>query len=201
MAEKNFLGNTPLLNELADHAQSLASNLLNSNSNFLQINDNNAFEAYIKFKEDDLKGECTDKDHENWISMNGMDNLATLPVNRSRSAGSVNTTERVNFESLKFTKGIDSSTCNLIAFCAAAKSSDATIQICHSTEGNQQKFIEITLTKANVSSVSIIVSDDEASIPMELISLTFQEITMETFDDKGSSTAKFGWNLKENRAK
>ncbi len=194
MAEKD-LTSTPLLEELAGKGESMASELLQSNSSLMQVYDTSAFECYIQFSEDSLKGECTDKAHKDWISVYGLDMAAALPVKRSRSSGSVNSTERVSFDDIKFTKAIDKSTPNLIGFCAAAKTSDATIHICRSLEGKQQVFFEIKLTKSFISSSSIICSDDEASIPMELITLDYDAISVTQKVDN----VEFKWDLKKNK--
>ncbi len=158
MADNGKISDTPITGELAGQAVSKAAELL-------QNTGSTAFECLLRFSDDSLKGESKDKAHTDWIKVYGL-----------CMAGAFNGTERAGLEGIQFTKAIDNSSPNLIACRATGKTSDVTIHICRSLEGKQTVYYEIKLTKAFVSSSRILCFDDQASIPMELISLGYEAI-------------------------
>jgi type VI secretion system secreted protein Hcp len=111
---------------------------------------------------------------------------------------------KASFQDVSFTKWVDSSTPALMIHLAKGTHIPECKLTCRKAGEGQQKYIEITMTKCIVSSVSTGGSGGEDRLT-ENVTLNFAEVNYEYFtqDDKGAtkSAGKFPWSIEANKQK
>lgn len=167
-------------------------------------------DIYVKFSGTDVKGDSTDSKHKDWIEVSAFSHKVDQPKSSSASSTGGLTAERTNHGEMLLTKEIDSSTPKLlmassagtvfktvdIEFFRARGGQDKT-----GTGNSRDQYYTIKLENVVVSSVGQIIG--EAEMPQEVFGLKYSKISWEykksTVEGAAPvTTAKGGWNLKEN---
>jgi type VI secretion system secreted protein Hcp len=148
-----------------------------------------------------IKGETQDKVFK---AKNACDVLAwSWGISQSGSfhAGGGGGSGKANFQDLSFTKWIDKATPALMIAVAKGSHIDECKLTCRKAGEGQQKYIEITMKKCLVSSLSTGGSGGEDKLT-ENVTLNFAEVAFEYYmqDAKGvtASAGKLAWNIEEN---
>ena len=152
---------------------------------------------------DKIKGETQDAAQS---KTNDIDVLAWswgMSQSGSFHTGSGGGAGKVNVQDLSFTKWIDSATPAIQLNCCKGLHIPEVKLIVRKAGETQQKYIEITMKKVIISSVSTGGSGGEDRL-MENVTLNFAEVKFEYFkqDEKGK-TASAGicaWNIEKNEA-
>jgi len=148
-----------------------------------------------------IKGETQDKEFK---SKNACDVLAWswgMSQSGSFHQGGGGGSGKANFQDISFTKYVDKATPALMIAVAKGSHIDECKLTCRKAGEGAQKYIEITMKKCLVSSLSTGGSGGEDRLT-ENVSLNFAEVNFEYFmqDEKGK-TASGGvlkWNIAEN---
>ena len=150
-----------------------------------------------------IKGESQDADY----SAKGACDVLAWSWGMSQSgsfhAGGGGGAGKANFQDLSFTKWVDKATPALMIAVAKGSHIDECKLTCRKAGEGQQKYIEITMKKCLVSSVSTGGSGGEDRLT-ENVTLNFAEVSFEYFlqDTKGSTASggKLAWDISKNTA-
>ncbi|MBE0434854.1 MAG: type VI secretion system tube protein Hcp [Methylomicrobium sp.] len=108
---------------------------------------------------------------------------------------------KVNVQDLSLTKWVDSATPAIWLSCALGEHIDKCVLLVRKAGGKQEKYMEITMEKCMITSVSTGGSGGEDRLT-ENISLNFAKVKLEYFvqDDKGStkSSGDFKYDIEQN---
>ena len=148
-----------------------------------------------------IKGETRDKTQK---SKKDIDILAwSWGVSQSGSfhTGGGGGAGKANFQDLSATKYIDTASHALLKHCSDGTHIDKCVLLCRKAGGKQEKYIEITMEKCMVTSISTGGSGGEDRLT-ENISINFAKIKFEYFeqDDKGAtkSAGEFTYDIEAN---
>jgi type VI secretion system secreted protein Hcp len=147
-----------------------------------------------------IKGETQDKE----FGPKGASDVLAWSWGMSQSgsfhAGGGGGAGKANFQDISFTKYIDKATPALMIAVAKGSHIEECKLTCRKAGEGQQKYIEMTLKKCIVSSLSTGGSGGEDRMT-ENVSLNFAEVTFEYFtqNEKGvtASGGKLAWNIAE----
>ncbi|MEC4748731.1 type VI secretion system tube protein Hcp [Methylomicrobium sp. Wu6] len=108
---------------------------------------------------------------------------------------------KVNIQDISITKWVDKATPAIMLHCCGGTHIPQMVLLCRKAGETQQKYIEITLKKCIITSVSTGGSGGEDRLT-ENVSINFAEVKFEYFmqDDKGvtASAGVCAWNIEEN---
>lgn len=148
-----------------------------------------------------IKGETQDKE---FGPKNACDVLAWswgMSQSGSFHVGGGGGAGKANFQDISFTKYLDKASTALMIAIAKGSHIDVCKLTCRKAGEGQQKYVEITMKKCIVSSLSTGGSGGEDRLT-ENVTLNFAEVSFEYFtqDDKGktASGGKLAWNIAEN---
>lgn len=150
----------------------------------------------------DVKGECKDFEHKEWIEVLswswGASQLGTAGHGTGLGAS------KVNMQDFNFTMHFCAASPELLLSCCSGHHyPEATLVMRKPTgkEGGQAKFLEIKFKDVLVSSYQT--GGAGEGLPVESLSLNFTSVTQEYFtqDQKGAtkSAGKSGWDVKTNK--
>lgn len=156
-----------------------------------------AADMFIKI--DDIKGEAVDPTHGDEIQVLswswGMSQSGTTHIGTGGGAG------KVNVQDLSFTKYVDSSTPNLISFCAGGKHFKSAQLTIRKAGDKPVEYLKIKMIDLIVSNVSTGGSGGEDRIT-ENITLNFAAVqvdyTPQKKDGSAGATATATWNIAKN---
>ncbi len=150
---------------------------------------------------DKIKGETKDKKQKDKGDIDvlawswGMSQQGTFHTGGGGGAG------KVNIQDLSFTKYIDKASAPIQKHCCTGEHIPKVVLLCRKAGGKQEKYIQITLHKCIVTSVSTGGSQGEELLT-ENITLNFAKVEFEYFiqDDKGAtkSGGKNVWDIEAN---
>ena len=158
-----------------------------------------AVNGFVNFG--DIKGESTDKDHKDWVSIMGYHESVTRPFVAPKAGGS--STAPVHSE-FSITKLIDAATPKLYEACATGKHiKEVTIELASAKGGSP--YLQIKLEDVVITSVAN--SSDPAGpvqVPSETVSLTYSAIEYTYTKHKSDGTAAGNvvakWNVAQGAA-
>jgi type VI secretion system secreted protein Hcp len=132
----------------------------------------------------DIKGECEDKNHKNWIeilSWNHGFSQPTTPVRASSGA----TVEKANHTDLSFSKYLDKATDEILSVCWTGKQIPKATLECYRADGdaNPVKYLQIDMEKVIISKYNI-GHGGAGDHPMENIDLSYGKVTYTYLDQK-----------------
>ncbi len=133
-----------------------------------------ASNMYIKF--DDVKGECTDEKHKDWIEVLSWSHSFSQPATSVRgSSGS--TIEKCNHSDLSISKYLDSSTDDILKACWSGKQFEKCTMECFRADGDNVpiKYLSVDLEDIIISNVSV--SGGGGDLPIENYSLAYSKVT------------------------
>lgn len=154
--------------------------------------------AYIKF--DGVDGEAQDKDHKNWSDLLSFNQAIHKP---STGTGVTRRRGDVVLDDIVLVKQLDKSSPKLAeSICKGRVFPKVEIHMTASyTEAGRVTYYSYELKNVLVTSYSVSGAGQSEDIPMEEISLNFEEIkvTYTEFDSKGSSkgNVEYSWKVEE----
>lgn len=161
------------------------------------------FNAFVKFGSD-IKGDCTDADHTDWVQITAFRFNATQPPSVLHKVGH-RTAEAVELSEFEVDKLHDSSTPGLFAsVCSGATIPEVNIELVKSG-GDPLPYTKIKLTDVLVTGV-LHAGDPSGQFqfPMETVKMTFSEIewtfTKQGKDAKGSGNKAAKYNVLTGKA-
>jgi len=137
---------------------------------------------YVKF--DGVDGETMDPAHQGWSTALSFTQAHTGPVSRTSGAAA----GRVTFEGLRVTKELDKASPKLAdGVCKGKVYSTAVIHVTRALGTSRPTYYKYELKNALVSSYRV--SGTDAAVPVEELTLSFEEIkvTYTEYDGKGVS--------------
>ena len=142
-----------------------------------------ASSMFIKF--DKVDGECSDKNHEEWIEILSWNHGFSQPASPLR-ASQGSTVERANHSDFTFNKTLDSATDDLIGACWKGHQFETVdVEVFKSDGGNEPiKYLEINMEDVIISNFSI--SGGGGDLPMENVSLAYGKVTYK-YDPKNKA--------------
>lgn len=150
---------------------------------------------------DKIKGETKDKEQSKNKDVDvlawswGMSQSGSFHTGGGGGAG------KVNIQDLSFTKWVDTATTPIMLHCSQGTHIDKCVLLCRKAGEGQQKYMEITMEKCIITSVSSGGSGGEDRLT-ENVTLNFAKVKVEYFvqDDKGktSSAGEYGWDIEAN---
>ena len=162
-----------------------------------------AFDAFMNLG--DIKGECTDKNHKDWIMITQFDHEITQPPSVTQKTAGGRTAEAVQHSEFKITKLLDSATPKIHeAACKGTHIPEVTIE-CWRAGGDPLKYYEIKLKEVLISGV--VTNGDprgDQGFPTETVSMTYGAIQWTYTKQKPDGTAGGNiaakWNLGQGAA-
>jgi len=155
-----------------------------------------SFNAFVNFG--DIKGESTDKDHKDWVTMTGYEQGVAVP--QHAAAARASTTPQLS--EFKIHKLVDAASPKLYeACCKGTHLPNVTIELYKTGKDRPVKFLSFTMKDVLISSVTAD-AKDESQFPSEVVNLTFGAIEWTYTKLKpdgtaaGDVTAK--WDLNRN---
>ena len=151
--------------------------------------------AFIKF--DGVDGEATDKDHKDWINLLSFQQTISR---ESSTSGSSRARSSAVFEDIVLTKQLDKSSPKIQEAIATGKVYPSVeFELAADYGGSRAVYLKYELKNVMVTSYSISGSADE--VPIEQISLNFEEIKV-TYTENDSSGKSKGnvettWKVEE----
>ena len=147
--------------------------------------------AYIKF--DGIDGEATDRGHDSWINVLSISHSITRNADSSATARS---TGAASFSDLSVTKELDKSSPKLAEAISTGRVIPKVVFDLTSSSGTYLKY---ELKNVMITSYSMSGSADD--VPMEELSLNFEEIKM-TYteygaDGKSKGNVEYSWKVEE----
>ena len=129
----------------------------------------------IFIKIDQVKGECTDNKHKEWIEVLSWSHGFAQPASPMR-ASTGSTIEKANHSDLTLTKYLDSASDDLIGACWKGFQYEKADIECFRSDGDNEpiKYLEINMEDVIIGNYSIGVS--EGSIPVENVSLAYSKV-------------------------
>ena len=160
-----------------------------------------AFDAYLKV--DGIPGECTDDKHKDWVELLSFNYGMDQPVHSQTSAMGAMSAVRVNVHPVRVTKLIDFSSPKLyVACCSGQHIPNVVIEVCRAG-GDKQKYLEIKMNDALVSSVNTGGAARGEDIPTEEVGFNFAKINWTyiklTKEGKPAGNVAGGWDLAANK--
>jgi type VI secretion system secreted protein Hcp len=146
------------------------------------------FNAFVNFG--DIKGECTDKDHKDWVMIDRYEHHITQPASVTQKTAGGRSAEAVQFEELKLHKMIDASSPKLSeACCKGTGIPEITIELWRAG-GDPLKYYQLKVKDAMISSVKQDGSPtSSAQFPVEVVGIVFGSIEWTYTKQKPDGTA------------
>ena len=152
--------------------------------------------AYIKF--DGVDGEATDSDHKDWINLLSFQQSMAQP--ESSATGATRRRGDVIMEDIMISKELDKASPKIAESVATGKVYPLVeFELLADYGGSRATYLKYELKNVMVTSYSISGSANE--VPMEQISLNYEEIKV-TYTENDSSgkpkgTVEYSWNVQE----
>src|SRR5260370_8689624 len=103
-----------------------------------------AFNAFANFG--DIKGECTDKDHKDWVMILKYDHAITQPPSVSQKTAGGRSAEEVTHSEFSIVNLLDAATPKLHEPTSKGTHlPEVVIEVCHAREAKPDKYIEYKL--------------------------------------------------------
>ena len=162
-----------------------------------------AFDAFMNLG--DIKGECTDKNHKDWIMITSFDHEITQPPSVTQKTAGGRTAEAVQHSEFTVVKMLDSATPKIHeAACKGTHIPEVTIE-CWRAGGDPLKYYEIKLKEVLVSGVTTNGNPKgDHGFPTETVRMTYGAIQWTYTKQKPDGTAGGNiaakWNLAQGAA-
>jgi type VI secretion system secreted protein Hcp len=152
-----------------------------------------AMDGYIQIG--DIKGECAEDKHKEWINIRDLKFGVNLPIIGFKSEGEANISDRGNFYDIYFGKGVDKTTPKLLeAVAKATLFEKVIIEMCQTLNNVHDVFLKLTLEKVYITSVRDSLAG--GSIMSESVGLNFGKMTM-TCKPLDMESGKFGGQIEK----
>ena len=163
-----------------------------------------AFNAFVNFG--DIKGECTDKDHKDWVMIQGFEHGVMQPPSVTQKSAGGRSAEEVNHREFTITKLLDASTPKLYeAACKGTHIPEVTIELWRAGGDKPVKYMETKLKEVLVSGVhSNGDPTGSAQFPTETVNLVYGAIewtyTKQKPDGSAAGNVAAKWNVAQGAA-
>ncbi len=162
-----------------------------------------AFNAFANFG--DIKGECTDKDHKDWVMITKYEHKVIQPASTNQKTAGGRSAEAVEFSEFDVYKLMDAASPKLYeAACKGTHIPEVSIELWRAG-GDPVKYMEIKLKEVLISGVihsADPTGDDQ--FPIEIVKMTFGaiEFTYTKQDAKGKASGNVAtkWNVAQGAA-
>ncbi len=151
---------------------------------------------------DDIKGESTDKGHENWIEILSFNWGVSQMASGSASSSGGGSSQRADFQDLSIVKELDSSSPLLNKACWGGQHiGKVTLELNRAAGEKRQKYMEYVMENVIISSVSI--GGGGGGVPTESVTFNYGKITT-TYTKQarkgggGAGEVPAGWDLEGN---
>jgi type VI secretion system secreted protein Hcp len=142
----------------------------------------------IYMKYGDIKGEVTAKGHEHWIEVNSFQWGVGRGISSPTGASGDRESSAPSVSEITVTKGLDSSSVNLLQEALAGEGKKVTLDFCKTDKNELVKYLSFELENTMISGYSASSGGDR---PQESLSLNFTKISMtETGSDAAGSTGQ-----------
>jgi type VI secretion system secreted protein Hcp len=147
-----------------------------------------AFNAFANFG--DIKGECTDKDHKDWVMITRYVHEIAQPASVTQKTAGGRSAEAVQFAEFQVHKLIDAASPKLAeACCKGTHIPEITIELWRAG-GDPVKYLEIKLKENMISRVLHDATPaSDAQFPTEMIGIVFGAIEYTYTKQKPDGTA------------
>src|SRR5262245_49952345 len=147
-----------------------------------------AFNGFVNFG--DIKGESTDKDHKDWVTILSFDHAIRQPASVTQKSAGGRAAEEADHSPFSITKLLDAATPKLYeAACKGTHIPEVTIE-CWRAGGDPVKYYEIKLKEVLISGV---VSNGhpkgDSGFPTETVKMTYGAIEWTYTKQKPDGTA------------
>jgi type VI secretion system secreted protein Hcp len=162
-----------------------------------------AFNAFANFG--DIKGESTDKDHKDWVSILSYDHGVAQPASVTQKSAGGRSAEAVNHSEFTITKLVDAATPKLYeAACKGTHIPEVTIELWRAG-GDPLKYMEVKLKEVLISGVYA--NGDPAGqhgFPTETVKMVYGAIewtyTKQKPDGTAGGNVAAKWNVSQGAA-
>jgi len=158
-----------------------------------------AFNAFANFG--DIKGECTDKDHKDWVMITSYKQSVTQPPSVTQKTAGGRSAEAATFSEFSITKLMDAATPKLFeAACKGTHLKEVDIELLRAGGDSPVKYMVIKLKEVLISGV-IHDADPkgDSQFPSETINMTYGAIeytyTKQKPDGTASGNVAAKWNV------
>ena len=148
-----------------------------------------AFNGFVNFG--DMKGECTDKDHKDWVTIVKYDHAITQPASVTQKSAGGRAAEEADHGTFNIVKLIDAATPKLNeATCKGTHIPEVTIELWRAGGDKPVKYMEYKLKEVLISGV--IANGDPTGpdqFPTETVQMSYGAIewTYTKQDEKGAA--------------
>lgn len=162
------------------------------------------FNAFVNFG--DIKGECTEKDHKDWVAATKVSFKVTQPPSTTQQTAGGRTAEAVEFSEFVIDKLVDKASPKLFeAACKGVHIPEVTIDYTRAGGDAPVKYLEIKLKEVLISGVEHNGDPTTAyQFPVETIRMTFGAIektyTQQKADGKAGGNVAAKWNVSQGAA-
>jgi type VI secretion system secreted protein Hcp len=162
-----------------------------------------AFDAFVNFG--DIKGECTDKNHKDWVMITSYTQSVTQPASVTQKTAGGRSAEAAHFSEFSIEKLIDAATPKLFeACCKGTHLKEVDIELVRAG-GDPVKYMEIKLKEVLISGVIHHAdSTGAAQFPTETVNMTYGAIEVTYTKQKPDGTAAGNvaakWNVAQGAA-
>ncbi len=162
-----------------------------------------AFNAFMNFG--DIKGECTDKDHKDWVMVESFDHGVTQPPSVTQKTAGGRAAEAVQHSQFTIVKLLDAATPKLFeAACKGTHIPEVKLE-CWRAGGSPVKYYEVKLKEVLISGVSTDGDPTGAKqFPTETVKLTYGAIewtyTKQKPDGTAGGNVAAKWSLSQGAA-
>jgi len=162
-----------------------------------------AFNAFVNFG--DIKGECTDKNHKDWVVIRSYAQSVTQPASLAQGTAGGRSAEAVRFSEFSIEKLMDAATPKLFeACCKGTHLKEVAIELVRAG-GDPFKYMEIKLADVLISGVLHHAdSTGAAQSPIETVNMTYGAIEVTYTKQKPDGTAAGNvaakWNVAQGAA-
>jgi len=161
-----------------------------------------AFNGYANFG-DNIKGESTDKDHKDWVSITGYDHAITQPPSVTQKSAGGRTAEEVDHSEFTVSKLVDAATPKLYeAACKGTHIPEVTVELWRAGGDKPVKYMEFKLKEVLISGV--LHNGDPngaAQFPTETVKMTYGSIgwtyTKQKADGTAAGNVAANWNVSQ----
>jgi type VI secretion system secreted protein Hcp len=162
------------------------------------------FNAFVNFG--DIKGECTEKDHKDWVAAIKVEFKVRQPPSTTQQTAGGRSAEAVEFSEFVIQKLVDKASPKLFeAACKGTHIPEVTIDYTRAGGDAPVKYLEIKLKEVLISGLEH-VGDPKGvhQFPMEDVKMTFGAIektyTQQKPDGKAGGNVAAKWNVSQGAA-
>jgi len=163
-----------------------------------------AFNAFVNFG--DIKGESTDKDHKDWVTILQYDHAVKQPASVTQKSAGGRGAEEVDHSEFTITKLVDAATPKLYeAACKGTHIPEVTVELWRAGGESPVKYMEFKLKEVLISHVGHDGNPTgEAQFPTEVVKMTYGYIewtyTKQKPDGSAAGNVAAKWNVAQGAA-